>query len=86
MLGLYSATQCLAYPLVVIAAITFNWWIALLVFSARLLLQAFIYFRTMRKLNEADLFPMFLFYELFMCVYYVIFFPALFKKPKKSWK
>ncbi|HEX8460862.1 MAG TPA: glycosyltransferase [Segetibacter sp.] len=85
LLGMYSATQFLVYPLTIIAAISFNWWIALSVFAARLIVQAFIYYKSMKKLNEADLFPLFLFFEIWMCVYYILFLPALFKKPKKTW-
>jgi glycosyltransferase involved in cell wall biosynthesis len=86
LLGLYSATQFLIYPLVIIAAISYNWWLALSIFAVRLIVQAFIYFKTMKKLNEEDLFPLFIFFELWMCIYYFLFFPALFTKPKKSWK
>lgn len=86
LLGLYSATQFLMYPLFVVAAIFFSWKLAVIVFTLRLLVQGFIYFKTMKKLNEADLFPMFLFYDLWMSVYYLIFLPAIFKKPKKAWK
>lgn len=85
LLGLYSATQFLIYPMVVISAICFNWWITLSIFAVRLIIQAVIYFKTMKKLNEADLFPFFLFLELWMCVYYLLFLPALFRKPKKTW-
>jgi glycosyltransferase involved in cell wall biosynthesis len=85
LLGMYSATQFLFYPLFIAAAIFFSWWMALIAFGVRLIVQAFIYFKTMKKLNEADLFPMFLLFELWMCVYYVLFLPALFKKAKKSW-
>ncbi|HEX8358328.1 MAG TPA: glycosyl transferase family 2, partial [Segetibacter sp.] len=86
LLGLYSATQFLIYPLVIIAAVSYNWWLALSIFAVRLIVQAFIYFKTMKKLNEEDLFPLFIFFELWMCIYYFLFFPALFTKPKKSWK
>lgn len=85
LLGLYSATQFLIYPLLIVAAIFFNWWIALIVFGVRLIVQSFIYFKTMKKLNESDLFPMFLVFELWMCIYYILFLPALFRRPKKSW-
>lgn len=85
LLGLYSATQFLVYPLFLLAGIFFNWWLALGIFVLRLIVQGFIYFKTMKKLNEADLFPLFIFFELWMCVYYIIFLPALFKKAKKSW-
>jgi glycosyltransferase involved in cell wall biosynthesis len=86
LLGLYSATQFLIYPLAVIAAIFYNWWIVVSIFAVRLIVQAFIYFKTMKKLNEADLFPFFLFFELWLCFYYILFLPALFRKPKRSWK
>lgn len=86
LLGLYSATQFLIYPLAIIAGICFSWWITLSVFSIRLIAQGIIYFKTMKKLNEEDLFPMFLLFELWMCIYYIVFLPSLFKKPKKSWK
>lgn len=85
LLGLYSATQFLFYPLAVAAAIFFSWGLALAVFAIKLILQAFIYFKVMRKLNESDLFPMFLFFDVWMCMYYILFLPSLFKKEKKTW-
>jgi glycosyltransferase involved in cell wall biosynthesis len=84
-LGLYSASQFLFYPLVILAAVFFNWWIALSIGIVKIIFQAFIYFKTMEKLNEKDLFPMFIFFELWMCIYYILFLPAIFKKPKKTW-
>jgi len=85
LLGLYSATQFLFYPLILLAAVFFNWWITLIIGILKIILQGFIYFKTMSKLNEKDLFPMFFLFELCMCVYYILFLPALFKKPKKTW-
>ena len=84
-LGMYSATQFLFYPLVIASAIWFNWWMALSVFGVRFILQGIVYFKSMKKLNEFDLFPFFLFFELWMCLYYLLFLPALFKKPKRTW-
>jgi glycosyltransferase involved in cell wall biosynthesis len=85
LLGLYSATQFLVYPLTIIAAIVFNWWMAVAVFSIRLIVQGLIYHKTMKKLNEEDLFPLFPLFEIWMCIYYILFLPALFRKPKKTW-
>lgn len=85
LLGLYSATQFLVYPLVIIAAIFFNWWMALSIFLIRLIIQSIVYYKTMKKLNEADLYPWFLLFELWMCIYYILFLPSLFKKPRKAW-
>ena len=86
LLLLYSATQFLLYPLAIAAAIFFNWWIVLSIVAAKWILQAIVYYKSMKKLNEADLFPLFLFFEFWMCIYYILFIPALLKKPKKSWK
>jgi glycosyltransferase involved in cell wall biosynthesis len=86
LLGLYSATQFLFYPLAILSAIFFNWWIVLSIFAARLILQSVIYYKNMQKLNEADLFPLFFLFELWMCIYYILFLPALFRRPKKNWK
>lgn len=85
LLGLYSATQFLMYPLTIVAAIAFNWWMPLAIFAVRLLVQSIIFYKTMRKLNEEDLWPMFFLFDVWMCVYYLLFFPALFKRPKKTW-
>lgn len=85
MLGLYSATQFLIYPLLIVSSFFFNWWMTFIIFGVRLIVQGFIYSKTMKKLNESDLFPLFLLFELWMCIYYIIFLPALFRKAKKSW-
>ena len=85
LLGLYSATQFLVYPLVIISAIYFNWWIALSIFGIRLIVQGIVYYKTMKKLNESDLYPWFLFFEIWMCLYYILFLPSLFRKPIRSW-
>lgn len=85
LLGVYSATQFLFYPLVILSAYFFNWWITMIIFVLKLIFQGVIYFKTMKKLNEFDLFPLFIFFELWMCLYYILFLPAVFKKPKKAW-
>lgn len=84
LLGLYSLSHALLYPLL-IASLFFNWWLALAVFGVRLLLQAFVWYKSMKKLQEADLWPMFLLFDIWMFVYYFLFLPALFKKPKQHW-
>lgn len=86
LLALYSFTQFLTYPAVIDAAIFFNWWMALAVFGVRLILQAVIYYKAMHKLNENDLWPLFLLLDIWMCLYYLLFLPALFKQPKNRWK
>lgn len=85
LLTLYSSTQFLVYPLFVLSILFFNWWIACILFASRLIVQSFVYFKTMKKLNEADLFPFFFLFEIWMCIYYILFLPSLFRKPKKTW-
>jgi hypothetical protein len=55
------------------------------IFGGKLLLQSVISFMAMRKLDEADLFKFSLFMDFFMCLYYLIFTPALLFKSKNRW-
>lgn len=84
-LGLYSFTQVLVYPFFVAALLFYTWWLAVAVFAVRLIIQAYIWNKSMKKLNEADLWPYFLFFDIWMFFYYLLFTPALFKKPAKNW-
>ena len=86
LLGFYSLSQFLFYPTVIASAIYFCWELTLIIFGVQLIWQAIIYSKTMKKLGEKDLFPMFLLFEIWMFIYYIIFAPALFKKPKPHWK
>lgn len=86
LLGLYAFSQFLFYPLLILSCIFFNWKFALIVFGARFILQAIVFYKTMNKLDEKDLFPLFLFFDLWMFMYYILFFPALIIKPKPTWK
>jgi len=85
LLALYSLSQFLFYPLFIAAALFYSWQLALGVFGIRLLLQAFIFLKAMKKLNEADLWPLFLFFDIWMFFYYIIFAPSLWKRPRVSW-
>ena len=84
-LGLYAASQTLFYPLFVLSLVVFDWRWALIPFALRLLTQSLIWNKAMKKLGEEDLFPLFLFWDLWQLFYYVLFAPALWKKPKKTW-
>ena len=89
LLGLYSATQFLFWPLFVLALVFGKWplWpVALGIMMLRLITQAVIFYRSMVKLNERDLFPLFLFFDIFQLFQYIIFIPALLRKPKPVWK
>jgi len=84
-LGLYSVTQMLVYPLCIAAALFYVWWLALAVFGLRLIVQGIVLYKSMHKLNEADLWPYFILLDIWMFFYYLLYAPALFKKPAKNW-
>lgn len=85
LLATYSLSQFLFYPLLIMSAIFYNWPLSVAVFGVRLLFQAFVFSRAMKKLNEADLWPLLLFFDLWMFFYYIIFAPTLWKKPRVNW-
>lgn len=85
LLGLYSFSLFWVYPLLVVSMVFFNWWIALSVFAVRLIVQSIVYFKSMKKLNEADLWPWFILFDLWMPLYYLFTIPAIWKSPKRTW-
>lgn len=85
LLGLYFITQFIFYPLFIAAAILYDWRLALGLFGIRLLIQGFIFYKAMKKMDEKDLWPWFLFLDLWMFLYYIIFASALWRKPSKNW-
>ncbi len=86
LLGLYAFSHFLFYPLFVASLIFYSWQQALIVFGIRFIIQGIILFKVTDKLNEKDLFPWYLVWDLWMFFYYVRFSTAIFKKPKNSWK
>lgn len=86
LLGLYFSTQFLFYPLLIICFIFYDWRFVAATFGIRFLIQSFIFYKAMKKLDEKDLWPWFLFLDAWLFFYYIIFAPALWKKPQKnSW-
>ena len=55
-----------------------------LLFGVSLLVQGFIFYKAMKKMGEKDLWPWFLFLDMWMFFYYIIFAPALWRKPTKT--
>jgi len=86
LLGLYSLTQVLLYPFTLAAILFYNWWLALALFALRMIVLGIVWFKSMKKLNEADLFPYFIFLDIWMSLYFLLFTPALWRKPAKEWK
>ena len=85
LLGLYSTSQFLLYPLLIVSIIFYSWWISLAVFGVRFLIQAFVFYKGMKKLNELDLWPLFIVFDIFMFFYYLFTLPAIWKAPRKNW-
>lgn len=86
LLGLYSLSHFLFYPLLAVSMLFYNWQLALIVFGIRFFIQAIILYSCTKKLNELSLYPWFLFIDIWMFFYYLIFASTIFKKPKKVWK
>ncbi|RYY27004.1 MAG: glycosyltransferase, partial [Chitinophagaceae bacterium] len=85
LLGGYTFTHFLFYPLLILSAVFFDWRLALGVFALRFVTQAIIYSKSMARLQEKDLFAWWWLLDIWMFFYYIIFAPAIWKKPKKSW-
>ncbi|HEU5168623.1 MAG TPA: glycosyltransferase [Chitinophagaceae bacterium] len=85
LLGLYTFSQFFFYPLFIASILLYDWRLALIVFGTRFIVQGLIYFFAMKKLNEKDLWPMFLFLDIWMFFYYIIFAKSLWQKPQRSW-
>ena len=85
LLGLYTGSFLLFYPLFAASLIFFDWRFALIPFGVRLIVQGIIWNKAMKKLDESDLFPAFIFWDFWMFIYYLIYMPALWRKPKKTW-
>ncbi len=86
LLGLYSLSHFLFFPLLIAAVAFYNWQWSLLVFSIRFIIQLIILYPCMKRLNEKDLFPFLLLLDIWMFFYYFIFSITLLLKPRASWK
>jgi len=86
LLGLYTLSHFLFYPLLVSSILLYSWQLSLIVFGVRFLLQAIVLYPCMKKLNEQAMYPWFLFIDIGMFFYYLIFFTSIFKKPERVWK
>ena len=85
LLGLYSVSHILFYPLL-ITSLFFDWRVALSLFGVRLIVQGITFHKTMRRLGEEDLFPWWWLLDIWMFLYYLIFSSTIWKKPRATWK
>ncbi len=85
LLGLYSFSHFSFYPLIIAATITFDWRYTLFIFLSKCIVQAIVYIKSMKQLNESDLIKWIFVMDLLMPLYYLSFAPALWNKERKSW-
>jgi len=86
LLALFSISHFLFYPTLIVAAIFFHWEWALVVYAIRLIVQGIVFYKTLNRFDEKDLFPVFWLLDLWQWFYYIIFSLALVKKPSTTWK
>lgn len=86
LLGLYSFSHFLFYPLLAATIVLVNWQFAAMAFGVRFLVQLLVLYPVTKKLQEKDLFPFFLIFDIGMFFYYLFFAFALIKKPGQQWK
>jgi glycosyltransferase involved in cell wall biosynthesis len=85
LLGLYSLSYILFYPLLIVS-LFYDWRVALTLYGIRLIVQGLIFHKTMRRLGEEDLFPWWWLLDIWMFAYYLIFSSTIWKKPRQNWK
>ncbi len=85
LLGLYSMSYILFYPLLIVS-LFYEWRVALLLYGIRLIVQGIVFHKTMRRLGEEDLFPWWWLLDIWMFAYYLIFSSTIWKKPRQNWK
>lgn len=85
LLGLYTASFFLFYPLLALSFFFFDWRLTFIPFGIRFFVQAIIMEKAMKKLKEDDLMPWFWLLDIWMFFYYMLFAPSLWKKPRKNW-
>lgn len=84
-LGLYSVSFALVYALGFLSLLFYPPWQPFCVLGAKWFVQGFVFYFAMKKLNEKDLFPFFILFDIWMYIYYIISMPALWLKPKMKW-
>lgn len=86
LLGLFSLTQFFFYPLFIVALFytPFLYYTAG-IFVLRTIIQGIVWSLSLKKLNEKGLFWYCWPLEILLCLYYIIFTPALLTKPKMRW-
>lgn len=84
-LGIYMISHFLFYPLFILSMFTYDWRWVLGIFALKYFIQLIIFFKSMKKLGEANLFPFLIIWDFCMFFYYLIFMSSIWKKPKAQW-
>jgi len=86
LLGLFAISQFLVYPVLITALFLTQEYILLTsLWAIRLLVQGTILRSTMKKLNELDLWPWFILFDIWSIFYYLFTLPSVWKAPQKNW-
>lgn len=86
LLGLYSLSQFLIYPSLILALVFTKAYILLIgLWACRMILQGLILRGAMKKLNELDLWPWFILLDIWSFFYYLFTLPSVWKSPQKNW-
>ncbi len=85
LLMLYSSSHFLFYPLAIVSLCISHWSVVLFLVAFKYIIQGWIYYRTMKKLQVIDLWKWFILLDMWSFFYYLLFTPALWKKPRRQW-
>jgi glycosyltransferase involved in cell wall biosynthesis len=86
LLALYALSQFLVYPVLITAIIlTKQYALILSLWAIRAIVQGLILRNTMKKLNELDLWPWYLLFDIWSIFYYLFTLPSVWKAPQKNW-
>jgi glycosyltransferase involved in cell wall biosynthesis len=86
LLGLYSLSQFLVYPSLILALVFTKAYVLLIgLWAFRMILQGLILRGAMKKLNELDLWPWFILLDIWSFFYYLFTLPSVWKRPQKNW-
>jgi cellulose synthase/poly-beta-1,6-N-acetylglucosamine synthase-like glycosyltransferase len=86
LLGLSSFSHFLFYPITIASFFFLPFWIPLSFYGGRLLMLGIIYYPSMKKLKEQDLFWIYPLLDIWQWLYYILFSGMLMRPPKNSWK
>jgi hypothetical protein len=86
LLALYAISLFLVYPITIATLLISKEYIIVgTIFGVRLILQATILRAAMKKLNELDLWPWFILFDIWSIFYYLFTLPSVWKAPQKNW-